>query len=142
MREVLKWLDENAERWMLLFLYSFIVLVIAIEVIRRFGLMYSSVWGEEAARYAFIYLVWIGAAVAVRDRAHIRIDVITHLLPPRGSALVYLLGALLTVAPSSFAIYWSLDPALVSWGYGSVTEGLPVIPVWCLVAGPFCFTTT
>src|SRR3546814_7827617 len=90
MREVLSWLDENAERWMLLFLYSFIVLVIAIEVLRRFVLMYSSVWGEEAARYAFIYLVWIGAAVAVRDRAHIRIDVITHLLPPRGSALVYL----------------------------------------------------
>src|SRR3546814_9019057 len=96
MREVLSWLDENAERWMLLFLYSFIVLVIAIEVLRRFVLMYSSVWGEEAARYAFIYLVWIGSAVAVRDRAHIRIDVITHLLPPRGSALVYLLGDLLT----------------------------------------------
>src|SRR3546814_2985083 len=57
MREVLSWLDENAERWMLLFLYSFIVLVIAIEVLRRFVLMYSSVWGEEAARYAFIYLV-------------------------------------------------------------------------------------
>src|SRR3546814_18251987 len=77
--EVLSWLDENAERWMLLFLYSFIVLVIAIEVLRRFVLMYSSVWGEEAARYAFIYLVWIGAAVAVRDRAHIRIDVITQI---------------------------------------------------------------
>src|SRR3546814_14067699 len=91
MREVLSWLDENAERWMLLFLYSFIVLVIAIEVLRRFVLMYSSVWGEEAARYAFIYLVWIGAAVAVRDSAHIRIDVLTHLLTPRGSALVYLL---------------------------------------------------
>src|SRR3546814_16574033 len=88
MREVLSWLDENAERWMLLFLYSFIVLVIAIEVLRRFVLMYSSVWGEEAARYAFIYLVWIGAAVAVRDRAHIRIDVITHLLPPDRKSVV------------------------------------------------------
>src|SRR3546814_17312469 len=102
--------------------------------------MYSSVWGEEAARYAFIYLVWIGAAVAVRDRAHICIDVITHLLPPRGSALVYLLGDLLTVALACFAIYWSLDPVLVSWEYGNVTDGLRVIRVWFLVAVPFGFT--
>src|SRR3546814_14048407 len=105
MREVLKWLDENAERWMLLFLYSFIVLVIAIEVIRRFGLMYSSVWGEEAARYAFIYLVWIGAAVAVRDRAHIRIDVMTPMMAPRGAAMIDLLGALLTGSLAGLAIY-------------------------------------
>jgi len=139
MREVLRWLDENAERWMLLFLYSFIVLVIAIEVIRRFALMYSSVWGEETARYAFIYLVWIGAAVAVRDRAHIRIDVITHMLPPRGAALVYLLADLLTVALACFAIYWSLDPVLVSWKYGNVTDGLRIIRVWFLLAVPFGF---
>ena len=140
MRDALKWLDENAERWMLLFLYSFIVLVIAIEVIRRFVLMYSSVWGEETARYAFIYLVWIGAAVAVRDRAHIRIDVITHLLPPRGAALIYLLADLLTVALACLAIYWSLDPVLVSWKYGNVTDGLRIIRVWFLMAVPFGFS--
>src|SRR3546814_17855783 len=122
MREVLSWLDENAERWMLLFLYSFIVLVIAIEVLRRFVLMYSSVWGEEAARYAFLYLVWIGAAVAVRDRAHIRIAVLTHLLPPRGSALFYLLGELLPVARACFAIYCSRVPGLVSCVFGRVTD--------------------
>lgn len=140
MRDAVKWLDENGERVMLLFLYSFIVLVIALEVIRRFVLMYSSVWGEETARYAFIYLVWIGAAVAVRDRAHIRIDVITHLLPPRGQALIYLLGDLLTVALACLAIYWSLDPVLVSWKYGNVTDGLRIVRVWFLLAVPFGFT--
>ena len=39
-----------------------IVVTIAMEVIRRFVLSYSSIWGEEIARYAFIYLAWIGAA--------------------------------------------------------------------------------
>jgi len=140
MREAVKWLDENGERWLLLFLYSFIVLVIATEVVRRFVLLYSSVWGEETARYAFIYLVWIGAAVAVRDRAHIRIDVITHMLPPRGAALIYLLGDLLTVALACFAIYWSLDPVLVSWKFDNVTDGLRIVRVWFLIAVPFGFT--
>ncbi len=140
MRDAVKWLDENGERWLLLFLYSFIVLVIAIEVIRRFVLLYSSVWGEETARYAFIYLVWVGAAVAVRDRAHIRIDVITHLLPPRGAALIYLLADLLTVVLACLAIYWSLDPVLVSWKFDNVTDGLRIVRVWFLIAVPFGFT--
>ncbi len=70
MRPFLERLDRNAERWLLLVLYSFIVYVIFIEVVRRFVLLYSSIWGEETARFAFIFLVWIGASAAVRERAH------------------------------------------------------------------------
>ena len=62
MKQFFARLDRDGERWLLLVLYSFIVYVIFIEVVRRFVLLYSSVWGEETARYAFIYLVWIGAA--------------------------------------------------------------------------------
>jgi C4-dicarboxylate transporter DctQ subunit len=29
---------------------------------------YSSIWGEEIVRYSFIYLAWIGAAAAVKER--------------------------------------------------------------------------
>ena len=42
---------------------------------------YSSVWGEEIVRYSFIYLAWIAAAAAVRERGHIRIDVLFHYVP-------------------------------------------------------------
>jgi TRAP-type C4-dicarboxylate transport system permease small subunit len=140
MKPFLERLDENAERWLLLVLYSFIVYVIFIEVVRRFVLLYSSIWGEETARFAFIYLVWIGAAVAVRDRAHIRIDVILHYLPPRGVALVYLFGDLMIGALACLAIYWSLDPVLVSIKFGNVTDGLRIVRAWFLIAVPLGFT--
>ncbi len=140
MRNLLRRLDENGERWLMLWLYSFIVMVIFLEVVRRFAISYSSVWGEETARYAFIYLVWIGAAVAVKDRTHIRIDVLMHYLPPRGKAILYLIGDLLTLVLAGFAIYLSMEPVLVSWKYESVTDGLRIIQVWFLVAVPFGFT--
>jgi TRAP-type C4-dicarboxylate transport system permease small subunit len=133
-------LERDGERWLLLSLYAFIVMVIFIEVVRRFGLAYSSIWGEEAARYAFVYLVWIGAAAAVRERAHIRIDVITHYLPPRGVALVYLFGDLATLVLAGFAIWWSIEPVITSWTFGSVTDGLRILKVWFLIAVPFGFT--
>jgi C4-dicarboxylate transporter DctQ subunit len=61
-----------------------LVLTMFIEVVRREVFSYSSIWGEEIVRYSFIYLAWIGAAAAVRERGHIRIDVILHYLGPRG----------------------------------------------------------
>ena len=96
MKSFFRRLDRDGERWLLLWLYSYIVMVIFLEVIRRFVLSYSSVWGEETARYAFVYLVWIGAAAAVRERAHIRIDVITNVVGRRGTALLYILSDVLT----------------------------------------------
>lgn len=140
MLDLLRKIDRHGERMLLLILYCFIVLAIFTEVVRRFVLLYSSVWGEETARYAFIYLVWIGAAVAVKERAHIRIDVLMHYLPPRGVAILYLLGDLLTAVLALFAIYWSMDPVLVSWKFGNVTDGLRIVRVWFLMAVPLGFT--
>jgi len=140
MRDFLKRFDANGERWLLLGFYTYIVLVIVIEVFRRFVIAYSSVWGEETARYAFIYLVWIGAASAVRERAHIRIDVVTDLLPPRGTALLYMFGDLLTLLLACGALYWSISPVLMSVEFHSVTEGLRVTRAWFLIAVPFGFT--
>ncbi len=140
MLDLLRKIDRHGERWLLLFLYCFIVLAIFIEVVRRYVLGFSSVWGEETARYAFIYLVWIGAAVAVRERAHIRIDVILHYLPPRGVALFYIFADVLTAVLAGYAIYWSMDPVLVSWKFENVTDGLRIVRVWFLVAVPIGFT--
>lgn len=140
MREFFRKVDQNGERWLLLVFYSMIVVTISMEVIRRFGLSYSSIWGEEIARYAFIYLAWIGASAAIRERAHIRIDVINHYLPPRGQALIYLFGDLATVVLSLFAVYWSMHPFLVSIEFGSVTHGLRISLAWFSAAVPLGFS--
>jgi len=132
-------IDANGERWMLLALYVYVVAVIFVEVVRRFGLSYSSVWGEETARYIFIYLVWIGAAAAVRDRAHIRIDVLLTVLRPRVCAAVLLLGDVLTVFFAAVIFYFSMKAFMTSLQFGSVIEGLRISRAWVLFAVPFGF---
>ena len=104
MTRFFRFLDQHGERSLLLIFYSMIVVTIAMEVIRRFVLSYSSIWGEEIARYAFIYLAWIGAAAAVKDRAHIRIDVLMHYLSNRSRTVLYLLGDLLTMVLALVAL--------------------------------------
>lgn len=139
MRRLLTWIDANGERWMLLALYVYIVTVIFVEVVRRFVLSYSSVWGEETARYTFIYLVWIGAAAAVRDRAHIRIDVLLTFLPPRVCAAVLLFGDVLMACFAVVVFYFSMRFFMTSLEFGSLIEGLRIARAWVLFAVPFGF---
>lgn len=134
-----KRIDRDAERWLLLTFYVLLVATMAIEVLRREIFAYSSIWGEEIVRYAFIYLAWIGAAVAVKDRGHIRIDVLLHYVPPRVKALIYIFGDLVMFVVAVIALYWSFETVHVSWKFGSVSHGLRVSMVWFLMAVPVGF---
>ncbi|RMC32036.1 TRAP transporter small permease [Paracoccus alkanivorans] len=135
-----KALNDNAERWALLIFYLMLVATMTIEVIRRELFAYSSIWGEEVVRYCFIYLCWIGAAAAVRERAHIRIDVLLNYLPPRGKALIYIFGDLVTLALALLALWLSIETVQVSSKFGSVSHGLRVSMVWFLMAVPIGFS--
>ncbi|MCB1493411.1 MAG: TRAP transporter small permease [Rhodobiaceae bacterium] len=136
---MLRALNRNAERWALLVFYVMLVVTMAIEVLRREVFSYSSIWGEEIVRYSFIYLAWIGTAAAVRERAHIRIDVALHYLRPRAKALLYMFGDLVMFAVALVALYWSFETVMVSWKFGSVSHGLRVSMVWFLMAVPLGF---
>ena len=137
---VWKKIDDNAERWMLLGFYGLIVSTIVVEVVRRFVMSYSSIWGEEIARYAFIYLAWVGASAAVKDRAHIRIDVILHYLSRRGKALVYLFGDICMLGLAILALITAIESLEISMRFGSVTHGLRISLAWFLAAVPLGFT--
>ena len=137
--ELLRKIDQNAERWMLLTFYVMLVITMAVEVLRREIFAYSSIWGEEIVRYSFIYLAWIGAAAAVKERAHIRIDVIMHYLPPRPKAVLYIFGDLVMLVIALIALYWSWEAVHVSYKFGSVTDGLRISKVWFLMAVPLGF---
>lgn len=140
MSKVLQALDQNIERWLLLVFYVMLVLAMFIEVIRREVFAYSSIWGEEVVRYSFIYLAWIGAAAAVKERGHIRIDVLMEYVRPRTKALLYILGDLVMAGVALVAVYWSFETVLVSAKFGSVTHGLRISQVWFLMAVPFGFS--
>ena len=132
-------LNRDAERWLLLVFYVMLVLTMSIEVLRREIFLYSSIWGEEIVRYSFIYLAWIGAAAAVKERAHIRIDVLMHCVGPRMKALLYIFGDLVMFGVAAIALYWSWESVHVSWKFGSVSHGLRISMVWFFMAVPLGF---
>ncbi|QIE43413.1 TRAP transporter small permease [Meridianimarinicoccus aquatilis] len=139
MSELYKAIDKNGERWLLLVFYVMLVGTMFIEVVRREVFAYSSIWGEEIVRYSFIYLAWIGAAAAVKERGHIRIDVLMNYVPRTVKSLLYIFGDIVMFVVAIIALYWSWEAVHVSWKFGSVTHGLRISQVWFLFAVPFGF---
>lgn len=123
----------------MLVFYTFCCIVIVQEVIRRFVLNYSSAWGEEAARYAFIYLGWIGAAYAVRERAHIRFDILLQRMGARGKALVFIVAELATIVFACIALYWSLHTIRQLLQFEGTTPVLRINKAWFEAAVPIAF---
>ena len=133
----LKMLDENFERWLMFALYSHIVAIVFMEVIRRFVFSYSSIWAEETARYAFIYLVWLGASAAIRDRSHIRIDIIFKFLSEKKKAYFYIAGEVITFIFAGLAFYYSAEGVLLTIKFETLTSGLRISQAWFTFAVPF-----
>jgi len=62
--------------------------VVFMQVIYRYFLMSPLSWAEEFARFCFIWVALLGMAVAVKDRAHFSITMLTQRFPaPVQSAL-------------------------------------------------------
>jgi TRAP-type C4-dicarboxylate transport system permease small subunit len=132
-------LNENAERYAMLVFYVFICAVIVQEVVRRFVLNFSSAWAQETAQYAFIYLGYVGAAFAVKERAHIRFDILLQRMPARLHGWVYLFAELCTLAFACIALYWSLHTIAQLQQFGGTTPVLRVNKTWAEAALPIGF---
>jgi C4-dicarboxylate transporter DctQ subunit len=139
MRAFLRGIDRNGERYLMLVFYCFIVFVIVTEVIRRFVLDFSSLWGEEAARMAFIYLGWVGASYAVKERAHIRFDIVTSKLSPKLAGCVYLFSEVATLVFAVFAVYWSLQTMGTMLRFDALSPALRINQAWFQAAVPLGF---
>ena len=123
----------------LLVFYVFVCAVIVQEVVRRFVLNYSSAWAEETARYAFIYLGYVGTAYAVRERAHIRFDILLQRLPPRLHGYVYIFAEACTLLFAIIALYWSMQSIQQFIRFEGASPVLRINKAWFVAAVPIGF---
>ena len=71
--KLLKWLNENFEKYILVASLVVMIVIIFVQVVLRYCFGTTISWGEELTRYIMLYQIWIGAAYAVKEDAHLRI---------------------------------------------------------------------
>ena len=78
----------------------------------------------------------------MKNRSHIRIDVIYSLVPERHHVWLYMFADLATMAFAVVAFYYSMIPIMTSLEFNSVTDGLRINRAFFLVAVPLGFALT
>ena len=106
-------LHDHLSRALALLLLATLGLVVA-QIAFRFALEVSVPWTEEVSRLLFLYLVYLGAAVALHERAMITIDTLP-LLAPRLAPVIEMFARVATILVLAFLLWASVPMIRSSW---------------------------
>ena len=84
----MRWLKDNFERVLVTFITAFVAISLFLQVVSRYVMNFSITWTEEIATFGLMWITYFGAAIAVIQRRHIRITILSDLLPPRPRKIV------------------------------------------------------
>ena len=82
-------------------------LLLFTNVVLRYAFHEAIFWVEEALRYLFVWMTFIGAATCVRQKAHISLDTVVLILPARLQKPFLLFGQLVVIALSFYMTIYS-----------------------------------
>lgn len=90
-------------------LMALIIVSISVQVFTRYVFGQPIVWVEEAAGYAFIWIVFVGAAVGFKEVRHVRIETFVVRMAPRPRAAVRALLYALATATAAIVAWYAWD---------------------------------
>jgi len=85
-----------------------IVVLMATNVVLRYLFSYGSVWSQELEWHLLVPLVMFSVAFALQQGEHVRVDVLYARFSPRTQALVNIAAAVLCLAISALALWFSV----------------------------------
>ena len=97
---------------MLVVILAAMSLIVAGNVFFRFILNSSLSWADELAQILLVWLTFIGAALAVKERTHYVLNYLTDKLKGNAQRAVWILQQALTLLSIIILLYFS---AIVTW---------------------------
>lgn len=85
----------RALEWIIGLCLAIMVVLVFGNVVMRYVFNSGIAVSEELARLGFVWLIFLGAIVALRERSHIGIDMLVTRLPPIGKRACLLINTLL-----------------------------------------------
>lgn len=98
-------LDKKLEEVFLVVSLLIMVILMFTQSISRYALGNSFSWGSELAQYLHVWQIWIGASLAVRMQAHIKVDVFINLFSKTIKKYINILGLIAWFVFALFLAY-------------------------------------
>ena len=139
-KDITKRFFNNFESYICQILLSFFVTLLFIQIILREVFSYTLTWGEELARFSFVWFVFFGAVVAARLSAHNRVTFQFKKFPKKVQNYIEAFADLIWLSFNFVMIYKSiwLIKSMMQFTYISPTLGWSMAYVYMIF--PIAFT--
>ena len=84
--------------WILISILGFMVILVFGNVVLRYGFNYGIIFSEEVSRFLFVWMVFLGSVLMLRDNGHLGVHTLTKLLPLAGKKICKLVSDLTVLA--------------------------------------------
>ena len=102
---------------------SIMFLLVLINVLMRFIFNSGIDIAEELPRFLFVWMMFIGAVVAIKDQSHIRVDLFIKKMPVLGQQMCQLASQVLMLICSITLIYGTwIESDILSTTYSPVLD--------------------
>ena len=139
MRKIIEWLYRGLQG-LLTFLIAILIFPVTMQIVARYtDVIPNYIWTEEMARMCLIWIIMLGASVAVRDGTHFDVDVLPHPKTNAGAAVSRMVVhfIILLVALIFLAFGWRFT----QFGYDQSSELTGINMATIHVAWPFAGLT-
>jgi TRAP-type transport system small permease protein len=92
-----RWIVKGME-WTLMSMLALMVILVFGNVILRYGFNSGITFSEEVSRFLFMWVVFLGAVLTLRDNQHLGVHMLTKTLPHSGKRACKLISDLATLA--------------------------------------------
>ncbi len=130
----MRWLVSNFEEALAGILLALILAIIFLGVLFRYAVSQPFQWSDEIAMGLFIWLIFIGSAVASKRGMHIGIDMLVILLPEGVQRVLRTLVYLLLIITLGSIVFFGWQFANSTWL--QYTLNLQIPRFWVHLAAP------
>lgn len=109
---------------------AIMIALVFLNVVLRFFFNSGLVWSEELSRYVFVFVIYIGAIVAMRENAHLGVDTFIKNTPEKLKWLLYIIGRLIIITVMAILFKGTLAMVIQSSTAKAAATGLPLSAVY------------
>jgi TRAP-type C4-dicarboxylate transport system permease small subunit len=121
-------------------LMAALIVPVSMQILSRYtGFIPRYIWTEEIARFCFVWIIMIGAMIAVRDGTHFDVDVLPHSANPKVEFASKLFVNLAMLVMALSFLWWGRDFFVLGARQRSEIFGLPMWMIY--VAWPLAGAT-
>ena len=112
-------------------LMGLIIIPVSLQILSRYaGIIPRYIWTEEVARFCFVWIIMIGAMIAVKDSTHFDVDLLPHPKTNRSKGIRDLIVHVAIAVMAGFFCYYGIGFLKLGYIQNSEMSGINMATIY------------